>query len=87
MQALELEVPGPAHPAVAGAALEGTGLPAEQGDPLAAILGDVAQAAPGEVLEAEEVMRAHQLVPAQSFVGQREAHLHGRERCDADGSG
>ena len=32
-------------------------------------------------------MRAHQLVPAQSFMGQGEAHLHVRERLDAHGRG
>ena len=32
-------------------------------------------------------MRAHQLVPAQSFVGQCEAHLHVPGRPDTNGSG
>lgn len=56
-QALELEALAPPRPMVAGSALEGAGLTAEPGDPLAAELGDVAQAAPGKQLEAEETIQ------------------------------
>lgn len=63
------------------------GVVAEQGDPRAAVRGAVAPAAPGELLGAEEVVRALRLAPVRPFVGPRQTQMYVTERLDAARSG
>ena len=76
MQAAVLHRPVPAEPLVARGAREGPRLPAEQGQPATVPCGDIAQPAPGELLETQTVPLIHQIVPAPALVGKREAHRH-----------
>ena len=70
----------PADPALAGRAVQGRGVPAEQRQPALAEHGDVPQAAPAELAEAEVVVLAEQRVEARHLVGPHHAHLHGAQR-------
>ncbi len=72
----ELLRPPPAEPAVARPALEGAGLPARGADPAPLPLEHVAEAAPGEPLEAEIVVPVRERVPAAALVRLGESHRH-----------
>ena len=70
----------PADPAFAGRAAQRGGLPAEQRQPAVAEHGDMPQAAPAELAEAEVVVRAQQRVEARHLVGTHDAHTHRAQR-------
>ena len=76
VQARELLALPPADPEVAGTALEGARLPADQGQPAALVLGDIAQPPPGEAAEPQRVLLGHGGIPAASLVGPRQPHVH-----------
>ena len=71
---------GPADPAVAGGAVQGGGMPADQGQPALAEHRDLAQAVAAEVAEAEVVLLPHQGVPAWLLVGPHRPYPHLAQR-------
>ena len=79
-QAGELLLRAPADPTVAGPALEGARLPADQGQPLFLVFGHVAQTPTGKLSKPQIVALVHEGVPADALVGtgQAESDLSGR---------
>lgn len=72
---------GPPDPSVAVAEMEGAAGPAEQGDPLSVLLGDVTQGLADQAMFLEVMAFADQFVPAIFFLrsGQLDDDLLGRE--------
>ena len=68
MQARHLHPLVPADPLVARGALEHARLPAQQGQPAAVPLRDVAQPAAGELPETQVMLGIHELVPFAALV-------------------
>ena len=66
----------PADPAVAGATVQRSHMPAEQPQPALAIYGDLHQAVATQVAKAEIVMLLHQLVPALLLGRLHRPYLH-----------
>ena len=76
MQACKLNTPLPSNPPVAGAALEGTGLPASETKPVAVPLENIPKTTTGKTLEAEIVPLIHDCIPASTFVWSRKSDGH-----------
>ena len=66
----------PADPAVARGAVQGHGVPIEQGQPALAPHRDLAKPSPAHLAETEVMVGAHKGVPARNLVGPCQPHQH-----------